>query len=232
MALNYALFENHLTSDPGDYMAVTTNGTSLNQDDLVKLMLVRGSTLTETDILAVLKMEREVVCEQAAMGNHITTPLFNIGLSIKGVFHGLDDSYDPGRHMVRLNLAPGLELRQTASSISPQKVKAEKVRPVIEQFVDVSLNSVNEQVSSGGLARLRGSYLKYDPADPAQGIFFIDATNNETRVTVVSLNKPGELHFLVTQLAPGEYQVEVRTILKGHKEISSGRLEPMLSLAS
>ncbi|WP_299584656.1 DNA-binding domain-containing protein [uncultured Sunxiuqinia sp.] len=228
MALNYALFENHLTSDPDDYMAVTTNGTSLNQDDLVKLMLVRGSTLTETDILAVLKMEREVVCEQAAMGHHITTPLFNVGLSIKGVFNGLDDTYDPGRHMVRLNLLPGNELRQAAAAIKTQKVKGERIRPIIEQFVDVSLNSVNEQVSAGGLARLRGSYLKFDPSDPAQGIFFIDATNNEAKVTVVSLNKPGELHFLVPPLPPGEFEVEVRTLIYGHKNISAGRLDAKL----
>ncbi|WP_162231251.1 DNA-binding domain-containing protein [Sunxiuqinia dokdonensis] len=229
MALDYALFENHLTSDPTDYMAVTTNGTSLNQEDLVKLMLVRGSTLTETDILAVLKMEREVVCEEAAKGNNITTPLFNLGLSVKGVFNGADDSYDPTRHTVRLNLTAGSELREVASLVKLQKVKSGKVRPVIEQFVDVSLGSVNEQLSSGGLARLRGSYLKYDPADPEQGIFFIDASNIETRVTVVSLNKPGELHFLVPQLPPGEYQVEVRTIIFGHKSATAGRLDAVLS---
>jgi len=68
--LSYALFENHLTSDPNDYMAVTTNAICLDSNALVELMLSRGSTLTETDILAVLKMEREVICEQAAMGNN------------------------------------------------------------------------------------------------------------------------------------------------------------------
>ena len=222
--LTYALFENHLTSDPNDYMAVTTNAISLGQDAVVQLMLKRGSTLTETDILAVLKMEREVICEQAAMGNSITTPLFNLSMSIKGVFNGADDTYDPARHSIKLNLTPGTELRNAVALIKTRKVRAEKVSPIIDRIVDAATGSVNDQLSSGGLAVLRGCYLKYDAADPLQGIFFIATDNTEIRVEVISLNKPGELHFQAPALATGEYRVEVRAIIKGRKEISAGIL--------
>lgn len=177
--LSYALFENHLTSDPADYMAVTTNAISLDQDALVTLMLKRGSTLTETDIMAVLKMEREVICEQAAMGNNITTPIFNLSMSIKGVFTGIDDSYDPARHSIKLNLAPGIDLRKTVASIKTQKVRPGKICPIIDQFVDAAQSSVNDLVSPGGLATLRGNNLKYDAADPVQGIFFVAADGSE-----------------------------------------------------
>ena len=228
--LFYALFENQLTSDPNDYMAVTTNAISLGQDAVVQLMLKRGSTLTETDILAVLKMEREVICEQAAMGNNITTPLFNLSLSIKGVFNGIDDSYDPSRHTVKLNLTPGTELGKAVASVKTQKVRAEKVHPVIDQLIDVATGGVNDQLSPGSLARLRGSYLKYDTADPQQGIFFIAPDASETRVEVISLNKPGELHFMSPVLAAGECHVEVRAIIKGHKEVSSGRLNTIITI--
>ena len=228
--LFYALFENHLTSDPDDYMAVTTSAISLDQDAIIQLMLKRGSTLTETDIMAVLKMEREVICEQAAMGNNLTTPLFNLSMSIKGVFNGLDDSYDPSRHSIKMNLTPGTELRKTAASIKTQKVRGGKVSPIIDQLVDAATGSVNDQVGSESLARLRGSYLKYNANDSLQGIFFIAADGTETRVTVISLNKPGELHFMVPALATGEYRVEVRAIIKGHKELLSGRLGAVITI--
>jgi hypothetical protein len=228
--LFYALFENHLTSDPNDYMAVTTNAICLDENALIGLMLSRGSTLTETDIMAVLKMEREVICEQAAMGNNITTPIFNLSMSIKGVFNGIDDSYDPARHTIKLNLAPGVDLRKTVASIKTQKVRAGKTSPIIDQFVDAAQGSVNDLVSSGGLATLKGSYLKYDATDLLQGIFFMAADGSETRVTVISLNKPGELHFLTPALAVGEYRVEVRAIIKGRKEVSSGRLDAALTV--
>jgi len=228
--LNYALFENHLTSDPNDYMAVTTNAISLDQEAIIQLMLKRGSTLTATDIMAVLKMEREVICEQAALGNNITTPVFNLNMSIKGVFNGLDDSFDPSRHSIRFNLSPGVELRKVMDSVKTQKVRGEKAGPVIDQLVDAATGSVNDQLTSGGLATLRGSYLKYDASDPTQGIFFVANDATETRVEVISLNKPGELHFLAPALAAGTYHVEVRAILNGRKEISTGRLDAEISV--
>lgn len=46
MALKYALFENHLTSDPSDYMAVMQNLQSKTQEDVIDLMISRGSTVT------------------------------------------------------------------------------------------------------------------------------------------------------------------------------------------
>tara|TARA_R110002050_G_scaffold287932_1_gene439453 strand:+ start:53 stop:424 length:372 start_codon:yes stop_codon:yes gene_type:complete len=93
----------------------------MNDMTLVTLMLARGSTLTETDILAVMKRACEEVCEEAAKGNRITTPLLNLGQSIKGVFNGADDSHDPGRHTILLNLTAGNELRAVASAVKLQK---------------------------------------------------------------------------------------------------------------
>jgi len=49
-------------------------------------------------------------------------------------------------------------------------------------------------------------------------------------VEVISLNKPGELHFLAPALAAGTYHVEVRAILNGRKEITTGRLDAEISV--
>ena len=52
MTINYALFENHLTSDLDDYAArIQTNGTA-DLELIAQRMIDQGSTTTKVDILA------------------------------------------------------------------------------------------------------------------------------------------------------------------------------------
>ncbi len=55
MAINYALFENHLTSDPDDYAAQVKITGSADLEVLANRMIDQGSTVTKPDILAVLE---------------------------------------------------------------------------------------------------------------------------------------------------------------------------------
>ncbi|HZL11128.1 MAG TPA: DUF4469 domain-containing protein [Prolixibacteraceae bacterium] len=69
---------------------------------------------------------------------------------------------------------------------------------------------------------MRGSRLKYEVADPAQGIFLIAADDTETRVITVARNKPAQLDFLVPALNSGEYKLEIRAIIYKGKELKTG----------
>ena len=57
-----------------------------------------------------------------------------------------------------------------------------------------------------------GYRLKFEEADPEQGVFFVDEVNQETRVETVALNKLSQLTFIVpATLEPGQvYAVEVQ----------------------
>lgn len=55
MSLKFALFENHLTSDPSDYMAVVQYLQSKEQEDVFDLMINRGSTVTKAEALSVFE---------------------------------------------------------------------------------------------------------------------------------------------------------------------------------
>jgi len=50
--LKYALRENLLTPEPDDYMAQTVDARSYSGEEIVELMLKRGSTLTKADAAA------------------------------------------------------------------------------------------------------------------------------------------------------------------------------------
>ena len=93
MAIKYALFPNHLTSDPDDYMAVVQDQTSKTKEDLIDEMIGRGSTVTKAEALSVLEEFEAAVEEALSEGHSINTPLFRIGASIQGVFEGESDGF-------------------------------------------------------------------------------------------------------------------------------------------
>lgn len=86
MALKFALFENHLTSDPGDHMAVVQDLRSKTQEDVIGLMIGRGSAVTKAEALSVNKEYAAAIFLFLKDGYAINTPIFNLSPSIKGVF--------------------------------------------------------------------------------------------------------------------------------------------------
>ncbi len=117
MSVKYALFENHLTSDPDDYMAKVQRLETKSIEDVIDAMISRGSTVTKAEALSVLE-EYSAALEALLLDGHsINTPVFNLIPSIKGVFFGKDDPFDAARHQVRIRINPGVRLRQIQTQI-------------------------------------------------------------------------------------------------------------------
>ncbi|KKQ49445.1 MAG: hypothetical protein US69_C0005G0003 [candidate division TM6 bacterium GW2011_GWF2_38_10] len=224
MTLKFALFENHLTSDPNDYMAVVQDLPSKTQEDVIDLMIGRGSTVTRAEALSVNEEYSAAIVQLLKEGYAINTPIFNLSPSIKGVFYGADQSFNPASHSVKINISAGPRLREVGSQVNVEKVKGASPKPDIEYLNDFGSDTRNEQLTPGNIARIRGSRLKYDAADLVQGIYLIDTNGAETKVTTVVHNKPSQLDFLVPPLMPGEYKLEVRVVINKGKEAKAGAL--------
>lgn len=230
MALKFALFENHLTSDPNDYMAVVQDLQSKSQEDVIDLMIGRGSTVTKAEALSVLEEYATAIVQLLKDGYSINTPIFNLSPSIKGVFIGADQSFTPTLHSVKINIAPGIRLREVAPMVSVEKVKGASPQPTPEYLEDLGSGTRNEQLTVGNIAQLKGSRLKFDETDPIQGIFLIDASRGETQVKTIARNKPAQVDFLVPPLAPGDYQLEIRAVIYKGKELKKGSLPVSLTV--
>lgn len=230
MALKYALFENHLTDDPSDYMAVVQLQASKSQEDVIDLMIGRGSTVTKAEALSVLEEYAAAIEQLLREGQALNTPLFNLSPTIKGVFTSEDESYNAATHTVKINVTPGKRLKQVANEIEVQRVAGGSPQPDLLYVDDLGSGTRNEQLTPGNIARLKGSRLKFDPTDPLQGIFLVSEANAETRISTVSRNKPAQLDFLVPAVAPGLYKLVVRTLLKNTKTIRSGTLQVELNI--
>ncbi|WP_321296922.1 DNA-binding domain-containing protein [Marinifilum fragile] len=225
MTIRYGLGLNHLTEDPNDYLAVVTECTTSNVQKIMERMIGKGSTVTKAEGLSVIEEFEYAVVEEVKNGNIVSTDLFRISPSISGVFKDENDSFDPSRHTIKLNISAGPRLQEIISKIELKKVALSTAEPVIEKFVDLKTKAENQSFTPGQVVSIKGSLLKFDEEDTQQGVFFIASDDSETRATDFVKNKPSELMFFVPDtLTSGTFQLEVRTILHNSKVLKKARL--------
>ena len=235
--LKYCLRENLLTPAPDDYMAQAADVRSYTLDEIIDLMMEKGTTLTRADVAATLQVYGEVVSAIIKDGSAVNTPLMNTAMSIAGVFDGANDAFDKKRHTVNLNLSAGTLLRDAAAKVKCEKTEGVSTDPYITEVTDIVTGTVNTTLTKGGVVQLVGSRLKFDAKDTAQGIFFVPETGEAVRAAVIAENKPARLMAIIpADLAAGTYYIEVRTkILEGNKSgktLKTGRFNKALTVAA
>ena len=233
MPINYTLFENNLTSDPTDYMAMVQPTGTAELEDVIERIIQQGSTVTRPDIVSVLEDFFTAIESMALEGMNVNTPSANYGASIKGIFDGQADGYDPSRHQISAKVTAGKRYRRAIGDRA-QAVKQEAVKPKPNplEYTDINSGERNSVLTPGGMGQLVGHRLKFAPADPEQGVFFMAPDgSSSTRVDVVGKNKPGELMFMVPDsLAAGDYVLMIRAGF-GEDDVRMGALEATLTVA-
>ena len=233
--LKYSLRENLLTPAPDDYMAQVADVRSYTLDEIIDLMMDKGTTLTRADVAATLQVYGEVCSSLIKDGAALNTPLMNTSMSISGVFDGANDSFDKKRHTVNLNITAGTLLRDAVTKVKCEKTEGVSTDPYITEVTDIVSGKVNEVLTKGGVVQLVGSRLKFDAKDTAQGIFFVPETGNPVRAAVIAENKPARLMAIIpADLAAGTYYIEVRTkyanATKQLKTLKIGRFAKPLTI--
>ena len=233
--LKYSLRENLLTPAPDDYMAQVTDVRSYTLDEIIDLMMDKGTTLTRADVAATLQVYGEVCSSLIKDGAALNTPLMNTSMSISGVFDGANDSFDKKRHTGNLNITAGILLRDVLPKIKCEKTEGTSTDPYITEVTDIVTGTVNTTLTKGGVVQLVGSRLKFDAKDTAQGIFFVPETGNPVRAAVIAENKPARLMAIIpADLAAGTYYIEVRSKHSGGgkplKAVKAGRFAKPLTV--
>ena len=233
--LKYSLRENLLTPAPDDYMAQAQDVRSYTLDEIIDLMMDKGTTITRADVAATLQVYGEVCASLIKDGSALNTPLFNTALTIAGVFNGANDAFDKKRHTVNLNLTAGTLLRDAVTKVKCEKTEAASTDPYITEVADIVSGKVNEVLTKGGVVQLTGSRLKFKADDTAQGIFFVPETGNPVRASVIAENKPARVMAIIpADLPAGTYYIEVRSKHSGGgkplKAVKAGRFAKPLTV--
>ena len=231
MKIYYYLVDNPITEDPNDCHAQVTGYESVTEKEIVDYITRKGSGITTAEAMANYQEYMEAHEYFLKMGYGIKTAFLVARPTISGVFTDKNDTFDPARHQINFRVKFGKHYRESSKNVQAEKTEPTRNEPVLVDFKDVTSDTVNESATSGGAAVLTGSRMKFDSSDTAQGIFFVAANGTASKVITIITMQPSQLVFLVPQnLASGEYTLEVRTILKGTKDLRKGTLKDTLTV--
>ena len=210
--LSYSLSENQLTAAPNDFKAVPVNVRSFNMSEIVQRIMARNPGLSPAQINSSIDEFFKEISIIVGDGGAINTPLFNTQPSIAGVFHGAVDTFDARRHRVKTNITSGTMMHRATDEIRTQKVQIAEPLPFILEVHDVVSETVNEEITPGGVLQIRGGRLRLITENPANGIFLIGDDGQDVKLPTVIENKPSRLIAMIpADLPTGDYSLEVRT---------------------
>ena len=232
MPIHFTIRSNKMVGKKDEYAAQVRPAFTADVEDVVERMTQQGCALSKAAVLGVLEMFFSTTERMVLDGINVTTPLVNIHASITGTFKGRDDRFDRRRHRIEARVTPGRRLRRTVRLYARAVRDAGRSCPVPAPvfYEDLESGRKDSALTPGGLGRVYGTRLKFDPADPRQGVFFVAGDGRATRVGPSAENHPKQLIFLVPPLAPGDYALEVRARAEDSGDVRTGRLHYTLTV--
>jgi hypothetical protein len=229
MKIKYYLTDNPITPDPNDRRAQVSDYSVVTEKELFEHMTRSGSAIT----LAEAKANYEEIIGTfdyfLKQGNGVNTEFINVRPVILGVFSDDDDKFDRGRHQIKYRARLGKRYNRTTDDIRVEKITPPISQPILTSFEDIASNTMNEMLTPGGVALLKGTRLKFKQNDPIQGIFLIDQGKNEYRVERILTHTLKQIVFrLPDALASDEYTLEIRILPPNNKEVRTGVLAERL----
>jgi len=212
--IDYALYRNHLIKDKTEYAARVLTTRSAALEDIVSQMLLQGSTITRTDIIAVLEDAIKAIEHMLLDGKRVNFgDLVLMSTGLKGTFCSLQEGFDRSRHFLIAKAVPGIRIKRAILNNGVvNRVERGKLGAEIYVYDDLGSGTQNSTITPANIGCIQGKRLTFDGAALDEGIFFVNTADSaETKVTTIQRNKPTETVFLVPAgLAAGNYSLALR----------------------
>jgi hypothetical protein len=212
--IEYILEPNELIKEDEKFRAQVINSKSYTFDDIAKYLIKHNIGLSLPAILGVWEGIKDAVEEFITNGGIINTELFRVRTSIKGVFDGMDDRFDAGRHEIRLNVRAGQFLRNTPKKLKPKKRTA-PAKSLIQSVTDVKSGALNSNLTPGKNIKITGNRLKIDGDDPTCGLYFVPENTKDSVVKVeaseFAMNNPSQIIAVIPNLKKGKWHLRLVT---------------------
>ena len=232
MSIHYSLYQNYVSTESGVYAARVMPVSTIDLQALADRIVSQGSTVTRTDVLAVLEQMCEACESYLLEGCRIQVGgVFELYPRIKGNFTGPDDTFDPNRHRLDATGNAGSRVR-TAVMDNGTVVKDQTVLPApsVLKYADAGSGTTNTTVTPSNIGTVTGNRLKYDSTNADEGIWFVSVGGPSFKVSTVETNQPSKLTYLVPPLAAGDYYLEVRSKFSKDGPVRTGRLAETLTV--
>jgi hypothetical protein len=241
MTIYYKVQSSTFANGSGQYHARVQHTETVDFDAFLAKVLFRRSTLSEADLRAAFADCNDLLVELVLDGKKVGLPWGYVGASIKGSLDSEEDTVTAGRQRVKVSMSPIQSFQETIETRAQLEKKETIVpRPNLLGYRNLTDGAPEDQLTPGGLARLSGHRLSFDPSDPNQGIFLIPVANGAplpadsepVRVSTLGRNSASELIFMVpADLSADHYDLEVRALF-GQEVVRSGRLYAIIAVAT
>ncbi len=232
MDIKFTLYENHFKKEETEYMARVAHSGCCTQEQLVDEIAKRNVGIARSEIIAVLEEYQQAIIFALSEGKQITTPLFNTRTSIKGKFSRHNEPFHPKRHKVVVNLSTGKSLKACAAWLKGKRIPNRHPAPALFTIKDFASKTYDQQLTPGGICKIQGKNLKFDKAEPKQGIFLTSGATT-LRIREIIDNMPSQLIFMLPpELPASPWQISVNAISGNSTVIRTGYFHKSLPVAS
>ena len=189
-----------------------------------------ASSLTVGDVMAAADALASRVRASLAQGDSVQIDgIGTFSLSARGLADSYDEHLDP--QQLDVVFRPDPQLRRYVRTRADREREAPRERaPNPREFTDAA-SERSDAYTAGSIGSLYGSVLKFDPDDPAQGVFFVAQDGSETRATVYSHVGDKRVHFLIPPGLTGAQRLLVRAQPRFAPQVRQGELSQELEAA-
>lgn len=213
--------------DESDCIAdVLTRLQTRRNEDIAARIVSKGSELRKETIISVLNRRDEEVRDILLEGCSFMDGLVQISPRVSGVWASAGSPFDPAAHKRTVDLVPTSSFREALESVGVRVLGTKASGAEITLITDTVSGRTDGTLTIGDDIIIDGSKIKIDEADEAQGVFIVDASGAEHKVTRrLSVNRPGQLIARVPADVPeGACSVVVRTkYTSGNRPLSDIR---------
>jgi hypothetical protein len=212
------LYDNLFTERIDDRCGRVINIASVNEDTLIERAIHNGFNGNAASMKAAHEAVKLEALKAAVRGELVTYGLAHIALDVEGVFIGDAPTWNPAANKLVARLSPVKTLRETLKA-SPVRILGMAPDSIaISSVADVASGKVNETLTPGGMAIIKGTRIKIAGDKPGVGLLL---TNEDSKAvqqvpaTAIGTNDPSKIMLVVPTLAPGSYRLSIVTQFSG-----------------
>ena len=224
--LHYHLRRAHLQGIKDKYLAQVENVHSYELEEILQMMDKEESVLNADLARLALATFNKVLSSIIQDGGAVNLPFFKMYPAITGTFESPDASFTQNEHKVEMNLNLSKELQELLPNVKIQKGTYQPNLPVINEVIDSSSGSQNNEITVGGALRIIGSRLKIEGNAPSNGVYFVtEDGSSQTKVTTpIIQNRPSEVIVTVPDFTAGDkYTLKITNQYSGSNLLKNPR---------
>jgi hypothetical protein len=213
------LHKNLLTKREDDFYGRVVNIASVNENELIDRVVKAGTDINPATLKAAYERQKQEALKAVVRGEIVSFGLGHVALDVQGAFIGRGAQWNTKIHRLVARIAASKELREALAKTPVHVLGEAPDSSIINSITDVASDTVNDTITPGGIANLKGNRIKITGDKPGTGLFFTEQDSHEVTsvpFTAIGTNDPSKISFVIpATLSAGSYLLSIGTQFGG-----------------